>query len=528
MPVADQVLSRFPRHLDLDTPGKVAGELTRSLATGLEAQISQVGKVRRAHRVREVEQAIDLIRLGAVAGIGSAFLAPVGRRVRLLGDEAAAVEALLAQLGLERAEGVVLAPWPDETDDAGARARFAAAALAAVAHDGWLGVARDGLVDTCALLLDRNGTVDGVLGATAAVLGLEAGEVAGAEADFWHLMRCRDRFGVELPGPPEEPAATASHHGEHLLALEENPPQLADSGPIPRRHGDVFTLTRRGFEEVPCTVIVVGSGDRTVHPMVVNVDAGDGVTTIVDVPDGSALRFERDGRVELDGASVARRCFRFHGAVFGGGGHALDFVYADADDAARFGDRAAAFAVTRPIEDGFDPAPSLPHGESLLAPLRLARTGARFAVFAGAATFGLDRGGAGVETTAPEPLAGFFDESVYQPDPAGEPSFEIGFEWDERETYAVRVWLPRAFAALDAEGEPSVRELVRLELDRHRAAGVHVYVDFADPRWVLGTGVVRDLGSEDALGVAVAGTEAWDSSSTQPSGPLGPDPSPEP
>ena len=32
MPVAEQVLSRFPRHLDLDGRGKVVGELTGSLA----------------------------------------------------------------------------------------------------------------------------------------------------------------------------------------------------------------------------------------------------------------------------------------------------------------------------------------------------------------------------------------------------------------------------------------------------------------------------------------------------------------
>ena len=32
-------------------------------ATALEAQISQVGKVRRAHRVGEVEQVVDLVRL---------------------------------------------------------------------------------------------------------------------------------------------------------------------------------------------------------------------------------------------------------------------------------------------------------------------------------------------------------------------------------------------------------------------------------------------------------------------------------
>jgi hypothetical protein len=142
----------------------------------------------------------------------------------------------------------------------------------------------------------------------------------------------------------------------------------------------------------------------------------------------------------------------------------------------------------------------------------------------GVGTYARDGGDARIVLTAPEPLAGFFDESVFEPDPAGEPSFQIGFEWDERETYAVRLWLPRAFGALDRDGEPSVRELVRLELDRHRAAGVHVYVDVSDPRWVLGTGIVRDLDSDDALGVAVAGTEAWVDDARQPSDPLGPAP----
>ena len=103
-----------------------------------------------------------------------------------------------------------------------------------------------------------------------------------------------------------------------------------------------------------------------------------------------------------------------------------------------------------------------------------------------------------------------------EPDPAGPPSLRIGFEWDEREAYAVRVWLPFAFAQLDVEGEPTLREVIRLLLDRHRAAGVHVYVEHADPRWVLGTGIARDLDSDDALGLVVAGTETWSGDTEQP------------
>ena len=62
----------------------------------------------------------------------------------------------------------------------------------------------------------------------------------------------------------------------------------------------------------------------------------------------------------------------------------------------------------------------------------------------------------------------------------------------------MKVWLPMRFSTLDADGVEAVRERVRLLLDRHRAAGVHVSVDYADPRWILGQGVVRDLTTAEA------------------------------
>jgi hypothetical protein len=460
------------------------------------------------------------VRLASLDGFTESFLGPLGRRARLLADPATDADGLVTQLGFEHDPDEVLVTWPGEPDDAAARTRFDAAVRAAARYDGVLGVGRQGLADVAELVLDRSGTVAGLLGATAAYLGMELGAIGRDETGYWHLAHARDRFDVDLPAAPGGDPGPSSHAGSHLLALEENPPHLADSGPIPRRHADLFTVSRLGFDEVPVTVIVVGAGDRTMHPMVVNVDDGEGVASIVDVPDGSQLRFERDGRIELDGASVARRCFRFHGAVFAGGGHPNDFVFADSADEDAFGDRAGRYAVTSPISDGFDPNPGLPHGDGLLTPLHLARKGSRFAAFVGAGVFAREQEGT-VDLAAPEPVAGFFDEAVYQPDPNGEPSFQLGFEWDERETYAVRVWLPSAFRSLDNAAEPSIRELIRLLLDRHRAAGVHVYVEFTDPRWILGTGIVRDLESDDALGIAVAGTEAWTDDTGQPTGPLG-------
>ena len=103
--------------------------------------------------------------------------------------------------------------------------------------------------------------------------------------------------------------------------------------------------------------------------------------------------------------------------------------------------------------------------------------------------------------------AGVFDGSVFSP--GGEPSGEVGFAWQEREPFALTVWIPQRFAELDSEGELELRERLRLQLDRHRAAGVHVYCRYADDRWTLGEGVLSDLASGDPRGVVVVGTRMW-------------------
>ncbi|HEY5981724.1 MAG TPA: hypothetical protein VIT41_19020 [Microlunatus sp.] len=543
MPTVDQVLSRFPRHLDADQPGKVIGQVAAALATPLDSQLSQNGKLRRTHRSAEVEQHIDLLRLGGLHGFLDRTYVPVQRRLarldRLDVGTDDGVEEALQLLGLGSGSGL-LDRFPGETDDGGARTRLAAALAALAAYDAWLPIARRTLVAVIGHQRAQSTTVAGLLGTTADHLGLELVEVRHDEpGGYWHLGRCRDRLRPVRPRPaidaggagepdgdvPGSPVAV----GEHLLALEENPPFLADVGPIARRHADRFHVSRHGFDTVPCTVVVKGLQDRTLEPMIVNLDTGEGLATTLSIPDGGVLRFERDGRVELDGSSVALRSYTFHGAVFAAdGAHPKDFVFADqlavgdpdpgpgSATASGTTDRIGRYTVTAPPSDVFDPLPSFPHGEALLRPLTLDRAETRFAVFSGAGVFGsLDSGGADV-LAAPEPVAGRFDQAVFLPDPAGARSLEVGFEWDEREAYALRVWLPHAFGGLDAPDEPSLREVIRLLLDRQRAAGVHVYVDYADPRWVLGTGVIRDVGTTDALGQVVAGTQAWEDETPQP------------
>ena len=145
--------------------------------------------------------------------------------------------------------------------------------------------------------------------------------------------------------------------------------------------------------------------------MVVNIDDGVGVAaTFVGARLAHRCASNATAGSSSTAASVARRCFRFTGAVFAAdGAHVKDFVFADAGDPeppdpqhpSRFGDRLGRYAVTHPLGDAFDAAPSFPHDEGLLDPLHLDRTETRFAVFVGAGTFAGSTAGGDVVLAAP-------------------------------------------------------------------------------------------------------------------------------
>ena len=104
------------------------------------------------------------------------------------------------------------------------------------------------------------------------------------------------------------------------------------------------------------------------------------------------------------------------------------------------------------------------------------------------------------------PTRGFSQATASIAGVVRDPSGAVGFAWQEREPFAATLWIPQRFSALDAEGEVPVRERVRLFLERYRAAGVHLYCRYADDRWSLGAGLLRDLDSTDPRGTVVVGT----------------------
>jgi hypothetical protein len=527
---ASAVLSRFPRHVDADAPGKRFAAVAEAPGQELDVKTSQLGRIRRAHALGDADQERDLLLLAGLHGFRAQDFDLLGRRLaavralaRVLDDEtagddavAAALEELPALLGVEAGD---VPPFPGEPDSDAARGRLTAALSALGGYGSELDQLRATIRAAIALQRSGNATVSALLGAAAAYLTLEVEDVTGEPERFWHLARCRDRLRLVRPEPTgARPASTVVEPEPDLLALEENPFEAKEIDPIPRRHGDRFRVVRGGLEPVTVAVRILGAEDRTVAPMVVNVDTGVGVAYLRQVPDGQELRFESDGRVTLEGASVAAFAFSFRGGVFADDdalAPGRDFVFADEANPEATAGRTAEFAVARPVEDAFEIG-SAAHAEELLDVETLALGESRWAFFVRVAHFGA---GSGAESVFAIPAfsAGIFDESVYASDTGpAEPAGGVGFDWQEREPFALTVWVPRRFATLDAEGELPVTERLRSLLDRHRAAGVHVYVRYADDRWTVGTGLVRELDATDPRGLVVAGTTVWPEETLQP------------
>ncbi len=521
---AQDVLERFPSCLELTDPDKTFGFVVDRLALELDLASSATGRIRRNHRLGEVGNEWDLQDLIDLHDFRPSMFEPLSRRVSSMTATATAIIAAPEDTATSRAELADLVGLPPDVfpsftgeDPAITEQRLGNALLALGRYPSEMAHRREAAAELIDVQATGNGTVEAVLRATAALLSLEIVEPLQHHPDrYWHFATCHDRFALVEPAEPGSGLADrrlvpAADH----LAIEENPFQPADVQPSAKRSGQRFAITRAGWEEVPVTARVIGIGDRCVAPMVVNLDTGAGVVFTGSVGDGAELRFERTGQITLDGADVSPRGFSFSGAVFAEDpAHANAFVWSDADDAAAGADRAGTFATTRPIDDGFARSTSFPHGGGLLEAPTLLPDKTRWAFFVREAHFGRDTDDdpatpGGEEVASATYSSGVFDEAVFDPsgtDGVREPSGEVGFDWEEREAFAVCVWLPRRFETLDDSEQPPIKEQIRLQLDRYRAAGVHVRVKYADDRWTLGTGVVRESDSLEPMGTVIAGT----------------------
>lgn len=498
------ILRRFPRHLGADDPGKVFSSVVGGLGSELDVKSVQLGRVRRSHALGDADEERDLLLLAGLHHLESHDLELT--RIRLAALREAAGDPTTAGAKLPDLVGLqpdVFPEWPDETDETAAQTRLADALDATTSYPSELDLLRGTVETVIGLHREGNGTVSALLGAGATYLELGVETIVDTADEYWHVAECHDLLRVVRPEPPgTKPATTVLEPAKDLLALEENPLRQQDTDPIDRRSADRFHVLRSGFETVPATIRIIGVGNRTVHPMVVNLDTGFGVVYEGNVADGQELRFESDGRVTLDGSSVARFSYSFTGGVFADAAAAdrRDFVFDQ-----------ATFAVTQPIDDGFAPDAVFPYPDGLLAPSSLVVGESRFAFFVREAHYGRDAATPAEELAVPVFEAGVFDESVFEPDRSvgSASSAKIGFSWQEHEPFAARLWIPLRFSTLDVDGEVPVKERLRLLLDRHRAAGIHIYVEYADDRWTVPAGVMRDVASDEPLGTVIVGTALW-------------------
>lgn len=507
---AGVILSRFPRYLEAQDPGKRLGAVVAALATGVDVLTRQVQDVRAARRLGQAPAAGDLLALAALHGLGEDRLFVIERRATALQHassadplDASALAGLL-NVSAEVLDGLV-SDRPDE---------LAAALDRATWHSALMTRRRAVVAGAIAAHTRGNATPAGLLVAAAAYTGLQVLGIRHTADRWWHLATCQDTTLVRVPagqGGQDPPDLTPQ---PEIIALEENPFRDAGIEPSPKRHAQRTRILRGGLEDVDVTVRVTGVGQRTVRPMVVHLGAGTGIVYEGEVPDGMELAFGSSGQVQLDGTDVTGSAWTFHGAVFADATRALapdDFVYTDPSGAMppSTGEPAAgqpsAFAVTAPVPSAFDLPSGLPHGAAGAGPMRLPRGESRWTVLVRTArTAGADG------PAAPRPFAGRFDQSVLAAGPGetNEPCLQLGFAWEEREPFALRMLLPQRLSSLDDDVGSVLREPLRRLLDRHRAAGVSLRVEYADPRWLLGEGVVRTM-EDDALGVILAGTQLW-------------------
>lgn len=521
---ATQILRRFPAHLEARRAGKRLGVVTEALARDLDTLSAAVARVRRARRVLEADELLDLLRIGALHGIRRAELAVLFQRFEL------ARELVLAARESDAAAEQLLALWGTASTAPrlplyASRASAVEFAERALDSRALLEAVRRRVVVTCANHARGNGTIRSLLTGAANALDLDVSSVEHSHDRYLHLALVEDR--LRLLQPAAEPGGVEREltPATERLLLEENPLTPAKTGDVARQHGECFSVLRRGFERETLRVIVAGVEGRTHGPMLVNRDEGHGVGFIGSVPNGSTLDFSEEGRVLLDGADVTALSYAWKGACFTdvASPESVAFVF---DGPGYEGARAARFAESTPagaLGAGF----AFPHsGDGLPMPgIAVGETHFAFLVqeahFSAASSAEPPQGeGDPSEATTtvtrvePRPAVGFADGSVFAPGPheARGTAAVVTLAWHERTAFWVNVWIPPRFVSFtpdDPEGRATL-EHVAFALNRSRPAGVHVEVKFLDERWVLGRGW---LPAEETPGGGIAGpgagTELW-------------------
>ncbi|BDI04718.1 hypothetical protein [Sphaerotilus microaerophilus] len=524
---ADQILARFPLHLDAARRGKRLGEATAALAQDLDTLAAALAAVRRAHRLADADEMADLLRLAALHGMGRPefeVLLQRQRRTRVLlaalqvaSDDAtrtATADALLA-LWAPQAPAPRLLPLyadPDAPDDTARAAQRLAAQVVLTLRQARLNDALRGrIARSAAIATHGNGTVQALMEAAANALDLAIGPIQHSADRFWHAARVTDRLRLARPTAD---ASVELQPADELLGLEENPLERSSTDATPRRHAELFTLTRRGFERALLRVQITGEADRSVAPMLVNRDEGHGIGYDARLAAGAELMFQEDGRVLLDGADVTANAFAWQGACFAGddASEQADFVFAGSGLGPR--QKPARFATFTPPA-ALDREAAYPSDGASLPMPGIAVGVTRLAFFVREAHAAALAGSpAQPRVVTPRHGQAIFDASVFAAPPLpNAPAARVALSWLEHRAFAVRVLIPPRLrlwrdGAEDPDGVLTLQAVARA-LERHRPAGVELRVEYIDERWILGQGTLTSGIDDDLIEQLRSGMVLW-------------------
>jgi len=488
--------------MEASRAGKALTNVTDALAQNLDTLTSSVGRVRRAHRLSEADEARDLFLLAGLHGIRADEMAVLTTRFALtskLVEQANSADGSLSAVG--NLFGIAPPGFQLERyavdqppSDVKTRARFIQAARESINAAALAAALRRRIATVAETHVQGNGTIHALATAAANALDCDLVSMAHSTDRYFHRAKVRDRLTLTFPAvqPGGAVVETAFPSAEEELLIEENPLERLETGADPRRHAQLFPVPRRGFERVLARAIITGTGGRTIGPMVVNRDDGQGIGFAGTVPEGSTLVINEEGRALLDGMDATSRAFGWKGACFADGSqpHRRDFLFAGEGTPA---DRAAKYVVPTP-EGSLSSAFTFPHAGESIPALSLDVGENRFAFFVQEGFFSNEKADGTIERVEPRPAVAFAGGSVFA---AGEGEERqtaalLSLSWLERCAYRARIWISSRFLQLtpdDEEGRATRRQVLRA-VERFRPAGVRLDVDFIDNRWVLGRGVI--------------------------------------
>jgi hypothetical protein len=471
-----QILSRLPAFMRADRAGKALGTVAHALGRDLDEADRLLGTVRDAHALAAADEERDLLQLAAALGLQRAdflLLSKLHEHGYFVGGDAADADPH------DRAAAAYARYTTDLRQAIGRYSRILMRGCATI----------PALLEGAMVLV--NGDPRDPLATPGAPREPEADarypdhilihpDAGLPRGGFIHGLPIR--YGtLEAQGTGFERRERDGH-----VYLVENPITDKQSPDAPRHGRDRFRVRRGGFFHGPVAARITGSGDRSVRPRLTNLRTHRGLGYAGNVPDGAEFIFTTDGRAFLDGTEVTAQCHVFKGALFG------ESPFDDATAPQVFVQSVPAGALdrNRPLA-ALEPAAALPTLRLLL----------------GDSDWQFD-----VEEGAYD--ASDFDACVFAL-PADDatraalpPSAQVQLLWREHQPFTARVLLPAALQSLEPvllDGT-GLRSLVRAGLERFRAAGIRLEVNWFDDTWVLDESVLRDLATEAGLGVTFDGT----------------------